>query len=459
MRRMALQVAYVPAPSTDLSANLEHYWKFDETSGSWADSVGSNPVVPAGTPVYSASGVIGHCLDTATGSGIGYATGLDLSGRSFTLAGWIQMYGTGTIGSINPILCQGDASTSTLDFYIMYRTDVGPEWIVQIGPTGASTITLPGTFSEAGTVWYFWCVRYDKDAAMLRLRINDVDATPVASPGIATHVSGSAPCAFGNFVYGAGYNAYARFDETGVWGRSLSDTECGTLFNSGAGYRPLSTLRNGLEHYWKLDEVGSAPRTDSIGSNALTVVGTPADGVGHIGGAFDANGASYLQGANIDISAKSFTIAGWLQAYGLDVSYNDRIILLSQGTNGSVDFTIGYAGSLAPSSFAIELGPTYLATGPYVGVAATPDLTGTVWVFLCVRYDLATQTMRFRMNSTDATPMTGVVRGNSGLPLLVGRLDYPSLDFKCRSRFDEIGIWGRPLSDSEVTQLYAGWTP
>lgn len=255
---------------------------------------------------------------------------------------------------------------------------------------------------------------------------------------------------------------YGYLDDVRVYNHALTDAEIADSANPSKRlllYKSVDTLANGLTHYWKLDEVGTAARADSKGTNHLSVVGTSVNGVGKLLNSFDSNnGVSFLQGANLDLSNKSFTLAGWVQPYGYDTTNNGDVWLCSQGDGGGgtncFDFryTTGSLVSVPGQRGArFGWGPSFQNE---IALVFTPDISGTVWSFCCVRYDLATQTMRMRINGTDATPQVGVpALTNSGLPLWVGYLQYGGNGYTNRSRVDELAVWDRSISDAELTSF------
>jgi hypothetical protein len=231
------------------------------------------------------------------------------------------------------------------------------------------------------------------------------------------------------------------------------------MFEGGAAAGTVDLMAS-LEHYWKLDQVGSALRVDSValGSNDLAVVGTPVSAavVGKIGNAFDTNTASaYLQGANVNLAARPFTIAGWVQVYGLDHTQSDSAPVFSAGDGGlsTCECSFRWSVGTASSGWCFEWGPQI--TNHKIQIPSTPY--GTGWNFFCVRYDTAT--MRLRVNTMNTTQAEPVGPSYYFKPFWVGLLQYSSISYRADLRVDELGIWGRSLSDAEVSTLYAGWTP
>lgn len=222
---------------------------------------------------------------------------------------------------------------------------------------------------------------------------------------------------------------------------------------------PVVDLAAGLIHYWKLDEVGAVARADSVGTLALGVNGAPLDSAGKVLNAFDSNnGNSFLQGANLDLSSRSFTLAGWLMAYGPDTTNNTDSWLASQGDAGLGinDFDLRLTSSIVSSPGGPGLRFGWGRNFEYeIAVPGAYTFDAVTWHFICVRYDLATQTMRLRWNSTDAPPKTAQpALTNSGYPFWLGHLQYAGTGYTNRARIDELAIWDRSLSDAEVTHFF-----
>jgi hypothetical protein len=442
-----------------------HYWTLDETTGDRLDSIGGLTLTQYGT-VASGPGLIGNAI-VLTGTQVLYnVSGLPDFSTSFTLTVWFKAQGWGAEGAYQGIVGKGDSAPAYLthEMYALFRNDVSPIGLyVQYGTAALpGTVIVPWALDTSGTVWTFICFRFNATTQLMTASVNAT--APVSVSGVTPIHHADAGFALGQFIYSnTGHLATGAFDEVGFYDHYITDAEVTALFNSGAGHRPL--VGAGLEHYWKLDEVGPGTRDDSVGSNDLTVMGTTVGGAatGLVGSSFDSNnGAAYLQGANLNLAGRSFTLAGWVQAYGGDSTLNTEVWLCSQGNSQSStnDFDFRYTNNTqtAPAGKGLRFG--WGSAFQYeiaVPLASPIDITGTVWNFMCVRYDLATQTMRLRWNNTDATPQVGAAAlTNNGAPFWVGHLQYSTGVYTNRARIDELMVYDRSLTDSEVSTLFNG---
>lgn len=201
-----------------------------------------------------------------------------------------------------------------------------------------------------------------------------------------------------------------------------------------------SSLATGLSAYWKMDEA-SGTRVDSLGANNATVTGTVSSNTGKRDNAIEvATGANYLSaGTNITPSGSDRSVACWV--YPTDVAaqrsflssgiaYNNAnplwMLVLRQG-GGSGPFSVYHAGSYVNGSTVASTSTWYHVAYTFASSVALLYVNGA---------------LEGSVFAADSGFAGAIFMGNS-FSLFAGRMD-------------EVGIWNRALTSTEVAQLYNG---
>lgn len=231
-----------------LTDNLVSYWKLDETSGTRADSHGSNSLTDNNTVTY-ATGKINNSasFDDANSEYLSIAdasqSGLDFT-SDFSVSCWVKPKQTPNGGG-NPdigIFYKWGASQAAYGMYYGY-----------IG--GAPKIRFNGYTSGGGSNYSFdWTVtlstssyshiafRYTQSTTKCELWINGSSQGEVLNASYTG--SSNTTGAFSISSLGSGVQWYwdGEIDEFGIWNRVLTGAEVTSLYNSGSGLTyPFST--------------------------------------------------------------------------------------------------------------------------------------------------------------------------------------------------------------------------
>lgn len=206
-------------------------------------------------------------------------------------------------------------------------------------------------------------------------------------------------------------------------------------------------LLNNLVSYWTLDET-SGTRMDSVGTNNLSDTGTvtSASGIINNGAVFNGSAQTLSVAMNSSLQFSSdFTFSCWVnfsaQAGPMSLMTDSRggaggnYILYYDPTPGA-----GFTFGLAAFAFYTQSGVT-VADG--------------VWTHVVGWYDHTDSKARIRINDV----ATVVSSGSGGLisgtdPFTLGRLATPGVGFSLTGTLDEVGIWNRKLTSTEITALY-----
>lgn len=221
-----------------LTDNLISYWKFDESSGNAADSVGSNPLTNNNTATF-VPGKIYNAADLEKDT-IQYfsildadQTGLDFSDAvSFSM--WIKPESL-VIFANHLVTKSSDTGPSYLyRFLIEYDTAYGLAWYSYSNPngsvggrTGAQYPFIPGN-------WYHIVVT--KTGTTIVFYVNGNALTNFEDLAPAVIADGTAPFCVGVRFQSGSYLPFdGLIDELGAWNRALTSDEVTTLYNGGRG--------------------------------------------------------------------------------------------------------------------------------------------------------------------------------------------------------------------------------
>jgi hypothetical protein len=211
-----------------------------------------------------------------------------------------------------------------------------------------------------------------------------------------------------------------------------------------------SPLLDDLVAYYKLDET-SGTRIDSAGSNNLTDNNSVGSAAGKIGNAAQFVGVdlTYLEQASPVIASNVFSVSAWIYP----TSYNGVAAggIFYQGTGSSDE---GLHLSVFDAAVAAE---TLLFRYDQDSSSSTADdnsISLNTWQHVVVAFNAGA--VAFYVNAvakgTDSLPGSNLPLTN---PFAIGYwFDKSSSIRFFNGEVDEVGIWTRILTASEITQLY-----
>ena len=214
-------------------------------------------------------------------------------------------------------------------------------------------------------------------------------------------------------------------------------------------------LTDNLTAYWKFDE-SSGNASDSVGSNTLTNNNTATYSTGKINnGAYcvDASNQYFSRSSANDLRLKDdFSISAWFYFDSTGIMW-----LVDKRSESGQDFSI-YALYFSGSN-TLALRTTNGSSSSLVdrSVAWTPSTS--TWYHIVVTRKASDGSIKFYVNGSQQgstqTGYTGSLHDNSDLPFYVGRYkDSGENDRDLDGRVDELGMWSRELTSTEVGELY-----
>lgn len=218
---------YVPVSKpSSLLTGLVGYWKLDESSGTAADSEGSNTGTVTGTVTQGATGKIGTAY-TFIGGGSSYLNcGTDASLR-ITSAGSISawIYQTSS-GPYSTVVGNDDFDTDRHGYNFFVRADGTVS--LELASASAAQSINGGTITN--NAWHHIVATWD--GSNVHIYIDGVDGGAVSQTVTPTQNTSSFRIA--NASVGT-YDFTGTIDEVGVWSRALTSGEVTSLYNSGSG--------------------------------------------------------------------------------------------------------------------------------------------------------------------------------------------------------------------------------
>jgi hypothetical protein len=209
----------------------------------------------------------------------------------------------------------------------------------------------------------------------------------------------------------------------------------------------------GLIHYWNLDEASGSTASDAVGGAHGTLSGATWEvGGGTSGSALRFDGSSdYLDIGTLDVeSGSGLTLALWFKADDFDV---DAARLIAKATGKEQENTYWLLGMHGKTGlrFRVRAGGSTEQLGTSTGVIQT----GT-WYHAAATYDGSTMKIYIDGAEMASKSKTGAVDTNPSVYAAVGRLHPTAGAFKYDGLIDDVRIYDRGLSASEIADLASG---
>jgi len=213
-------------------------------------------------------------------------------------------------------------------------------------------------------------------------------------------------------------------------------------------------LNTNLVAYWKLDE-SSGNATDVIASSVLTNNGTITYSAGKINNGSDfgsSNSSKYFttaDGAYLDFST-AFSISLWFRCTGGAGTYRHLITKPANPTWTSPFFVYGLRIN---NSNELEAWANTAADGTATTSTSGSFGADSTWKHVVVVFNQTTIKIYVNGSESASTSNTSSI-SNSSQSLILGSRHASDLGEYFSGMIDEVGMWSRALSGTEVGQLY-----
>lgn len=219
-----------------LTDQLVSYWKFDESSGNAADSVGTNTLTNVGTTAFAAA-LINNGGDFGSANSTKYfdkATDFGVDGGNVSMNFWFKMQTE--IGSGVYSLYYLDMTPSNTRYRVEYDYNGGTRritWYRATPGNGGTDKNVSYTVTLGTANWHM--ITYTYDGTTLLGYVDGVQQATIAASGSGS-IGLSDIFTVGAYTGGGGYTS-GYVDEGGVWSRALTGAEITSLYNGGAGFQ------------------------------------------------------------------------------------------------------------------------------------------------------------------------------------------------------------------------------
>jgi len=435
-----------------LTDNLVSYWKLDESSGNAADSVGSNTLTNNNSTAY-VSGKInnGADLESTSSNYFSKATSVDLpSGNGArSISAWVKVE---SYPDHLTVLSYGTRNNYQNFEFIILSSGVMTVGIYNENSANSSTAISTGT-------WHHIAYTYDGTTSKFYLDgVIDGTDTFANTPNTGT----STNLYVGILNDATSFKFDGIIDELAVWSRALTEVEVGQLYNLTSGLQyPFtpepSSLVAQIRGYWKLDE-SSGNAADSFGGRTLTNVNTTVYTTGKInnGADLEASSSNNLVYTTDSLSigtGDSRSMSAWIKLESNPTSTNEylifvhgeslanfRVSIFNDGGTMKVNSVRNNAGFNNTSAYSVDLNDSNWHH--IVQTASNSAGTWTIKTYI----DSVERISHSSTFSTSSNTITGFKLGT--LSLSDGVPQYFD------GIIDEVGIWTRALTSTEITSLY-----
>lgn len=222
-----------------------------------------------------------------------------------------------------------------------------------------------------------------------------------------------------------------------------------------------TNLLSGLIAYWKLEEA-SGTRYDSHGSYDLTEIVGIDNGVGVKGDCAVSN-STYYDARSLIISPSPYDSVGasWSLSFWISTNGGDAPQMFPNAWGNCCLFTIVTSdgdqilrGQLwKDGEIGGDDGTDVSKSGVYAGG----------FVHVVITHDLPTKTVRVYYDgveehvvtyTTSLNPVNGPESGETNTILSMFAGDQDGTNYAGPGKLDEVGIWGRAITEAEVSALY-----
>lgn len=442
--------ACTPAPSGIIS-----WWPAE---GNADDIIGGNNGAPVGNLTY-ASGEVGQAFvfDGSTSYiPLASSPSLDVgSGTGFTIEGWILP----ASGTTAPIVEWDSSSSDGLQFWV----NNGTQLYANLKDTSGGDHTLSsasGVLNNAG--FQHVALTYDQASGNAYMYLN---GAIVASAN------------FGNITPQTSYQDYnlnigrrtgqpvglndtyqGLLDELSIYGRALSQSEISAIYVAGSLGKcftppPCDPVPSGIVGWWPAE----GNTDDTIGGNNGTINGGVTYSSGEVGQSFLFDGSSgYVSipaSSSLDVgSGSGMTIECWIWPNNLGPGDAQPIVEWDDPDTVGVQLWLENPYTL--------FGNLRDASGTdYMMESAAGTINTTGWQHVAETYDQASGNAYLYINGVQvASANFGTITPNTSLPLYFGTRaaqGYPGSGDLYSGGLDEVSIYNRALSPSEISAIYA----
>ena len=443
---------------SDLQQGLVGHWTFDgpTISGTTVKDVSGNSnngtLVNGPTTI---AGVLGQALSfNGTSQYVNVPSTASFDVSSLTLAGWVKL-SSNTDGEIIEWDIPG------YERWAIRSDRGGSGYFNFVTNTSGGFNVLNSITTTASSVGKWIYVVGTFDGQFSRIYINGALQNTYNYGGPVTLDNGNGyPLGIGTDPINGGPYLSGSIDDVRIYNRALPASQITQLYDLGLGSHQNATvnppnLQSGLVGHWTFDGPtisGTTVKDVSGSGNNGTMVNGPTPVAGVLGQALSFNGTSqYMEIPGIN--AFSFTTSMWIKTTKTD----DNIFFQAQNNTPLWYMEVGATtvGGAASTQFNVlvrdDLGNL---GGPYNSGVTVSD---GKWHLIVAERDVTTGTVRLYVDGTAAGsfsyPYSDAIDTIGG-PIVQNTIPHTGDIYAGSGSIDDVRIYNRALSASEVKQLY-----
>ncbi|MDB4805060.1 hypothetical protein OAH16_00490, partial [bacterium] len=256
----------------------------------------------------------------------------------------------------------------------------------------------------------------------------------------------------------AGYWVTGLIDDVGIWKRALSADEVSGLTES--GIPTANTLLNGLVAHFPLDEDGNSTNGEFTASMVTDVE-------------FGSDGATANTGTSATFNGSSSIIQhDWIAGLNPEDSFTLSLWAKSDGGAGAWHSPVTSRNDLNPDSQGFLIYDNepagnwtfWSGNGTVDGnwqIIDGPAATLGEWEHLTIVYDSTEgeEMKRLYVNGELAIEQNDIIAENDTKPFSIGAGGDTGTAYFFKGDIDDLALWSRALSDSEVADVHANGIP
>lgn len=438
---------YAQVPSYVPTNGLVGYWPFNGNANDESGN-GNNGVVNGATLAADRMGNPNSCYQLFTPAGSGGFIQLDQINLNddFTITAWVTVESY-TPGSVSTIISKYPANGSGYELDIDNETGVRGIYGI-VGPENNVNNSVISNYSFDLNSWGH--IVWSKEGTISKIYFNgtliheQVNVNPTST--------NNGPNFFGKSQWG-GNQLRGKLDDVAVYNRALTQQEITAMYN-GETYSDTcnsvsGSLTQGLVGYWPF--CGNANDDSGHGNNGSVNGATlTTDRFGNSNSAYDFDGlTSYISGAGVNLPQgdTARTVSLWVKTAG-GFSVNTGGQTGAVFDYGTLENNKRFSVLLVDNDFTNYFSAAYNDFHPDSSIGNNV-WTNIVWVYSATNLKLYLNGVPSSTGTISNLNTTGqnFVIGNT-IPNSIGQYE------KYKGAIDDIGIWNRALTPSEISQLY-----
>jgi hypothetical protein len=398
---------------------------------------------------------------------------------AFTLSAWVN---PNEIGIFKNIMGKDTGGAGGLNRGYFYAIDTTGQIQFQIRNSGGNRLRGFSTNTLNSHNWYHVCLSKSGSNALagVNIWINGVsESLTSTTDNLSSTILNSSEFAVGNYTtIGAEFPFDGFMVNASVYNKELNSTEINQIYDKGRINPDYTDISNLVSH-WKLDSLNPTDTTGSNNGTSLNMDGTSIREIGYlrntfnrsitgsfVNGAGGTSGSFYFDGVDDYIEFASLSDFSFMQNTGIftlsvwmkfdDYTVSGDMELMGNNAGGSVNkgFRFAYQGTNDRLRFILTKG---VVSDSIIGSNSSDNIiSDNNWHHIVVVGD-GTNIFYYVDNvketggeTMDATKSSG----DSTYLLALGKTNGYGAGTDFNGNYNDVYLWDRNLSDSEVTQIF-----